>query len=93
MVGCPLALVLTTGYPLHHQSTFNTQSMNYKWKIEFAEHYQITPDGVMYNIRTGRKIKRTVNGYSVGYWIAGKFYTCARLRAHLMKINHEKKPF
>ena len=72
---------------------YNTHSMNYKWKIDFAEQYKLTPEGVMYNSLTGRKIKKTVNGYSVGYWIAGKFYTCARLREHLLRIKNIKSPF
>jgi hypothetical protein len=46
-----------------------TKSINFKWKISFNDSYKWTTDNELYNTKTMRKIKKTVNGYSVGYWI------------------------
>lgn len=40
-----------------------------------------------------REIKKTVNGYSVGYWINKKFWTLRNLKKHLVKIEKEICPF
>jgi hypothetical protein len=40
-----------------------------------------------------REIKKTVNGYSVGYWINKKFYTLENLRKQLVKIEKLDYPF
>lgn len=50
-----------------------TKSIVFKWKLQFAENYQWTTLNELYNTKTMRKIKKTVNGYSIGYWIDKKF--------------------
>ena len=40
-----------------------------------------------------REIKKTVNGYSIGYWIGKKFYTLENLRKQLVKIEKLDCPF
>lgn len=70
-----------------------TKSINFKWKISFNDSYKWTTDNELYNTKTMRKIKKTVNGYSVGYWIGKKFYTLNKLKKHLVKIKKTICPF
>jgi hypothetical protein len=60
-----------------------TKSITFRWNL--LDVYAITTDRKIYNKRTMREIKRCVNGYSVGYYLGGKFYT-------LDKINKLAKP-
>ena len=66
-----------------------TQSIAFKWKLDFNSDYQWTNSGKLYNTKTMREIKKTVNGYSVGYWIGKRFWTLPNLRKHLVKIENE----
>ena len=66
-----------------------TKSITFKWKLSFNDSYKWTQEGELYNSQTMRKIKKTVNGYSIGYWISGKFYTIKNLRKFL--VNHDGK--
>ena len=63
----------------------NTISNTYalKWRYKKEHNYQWTSCGKLFNIKTNRKIKKTVNGRSVGYWIKGKFITLNNLRNNL----------
>ena len=47
---------------------------------DFSESYKWTTTGQLYNTKTMREIKKTVNGYSVGYWINKKFWTLRNLK-------------
>ncbi len=62
-------------------------------ELSFAPNYQWTTKNDLYNTKTMRKINKTVNGYSVGYWIDKKFITLGNLRKHLVKIEHINCPF
>jgi len=64
-----------------------------KWRYIKLHYYQWTTCGKLINTRTGRKIKKTVNGRSIGYWIKGKFITLNNLRTQLEIIPKEKLPF
>ena len=70
-----------------------TKSIVFKWKLDFSDLYQWTSENELYNVKTMRKINKTLNGYSVGYWIAGKFYTVNNLRKYLVKIENKHLPF
>ena len=72
-----------------------TKSKHYDvvWQIDFAKHYMVTSDGIVINSLTGNVVSRTVKGYSIGYHIAGKFYTLNTLRNCLEKIHHIEMPF
>ncbi len=70
-----------------------TKSIVFKWKLDFTDLYKWTTEDELYNVKTMRKIKKTVNGYSVGYWICGKFITLESLRKHLVKIEKIHCPF
>ena len=70
-------------------------SINYtiKYELSFATHYKWLDDDSCYNIKTGRKIKQTIVGGSIGYCINGKFKTLTYLRKHLIKPKQEFLPF
>ena len=44
-------------------------------------------------MKTGKQIKKTLNGGSVGYWIASKFYTLNALKSQVELIPKEQTPF
>ena len=67
--------------------------MIFKWKTTLSDNYQWTDKGKLYNVKTGREIKKTVNGYSVGYWICGKFITLTKLKSTLVKVTDIHCPF
>jgi hypothetical protein len=72
-----------------------TLSVTYdlKWELKDARNYKFTADGKCVNTRTGRVIKKALNGYTVGYHIGGKFVSASALRPRLQKIEHVTCPF
>jgi len=70
-----------------------TKSITFKWKLSFNDNYQWSTENKLYNVKTMREIKKTVNGYSIGYWIGKKFYTLENLRKQLVKIEKLDCPF
>lgn len=74
----------------------NSISINYDLKYRYRKipYYQWTSCGKLINLKTNRKIKKTVNGRSVGYWIKGKFITLNNLKKDLGLIpKKEYCPF
>ena len=73
----------------------NTISINYtiKYELGFSSNYKWLNDNSCYNIKTGRKIKQTLVGGSIGYCINGKFHSLKFLRKHLIKPEKEICPF
>lgn len=70
-----------------------TKSIVFKWKLDFNSNYQWSSENELYNLKTMNKIKKTVNGYSIGYWICKKFYTIEKIRKCLVKIEKQYCPF
>jgi len=70
-----------------------TKIFNLVWELDYAPNYQFDKKGNCFNIKTGRQIKQTMIGYTVGYCIQGKFKSIKHLRKHLVKIKHIKTPF
>ena len=64
-----------------------------KWQVKFAPQYKFSADKKLYNCRTGREIKKTVNGGQVGYWICGNWWSLLNLRSQIEKIKKEPCPF
>ena len=62
-------------------------------EMPFSPHYKFTKCKKLFNTKTMREIKKTVNCYSVGYWISKKFYTLEDLRNCLVKIENGYCPF
>jgi len=75
------------------ERTTISKSYNLKWVVKFAPHYKFTDNGVLINCHRGKEIKRSLIGYTQGYYIEGKFYSLARLRNYLVKIKQNKIPF
>lgn len=64
-----------------------------KYVIDFADYYAFNHHKELYNLQTGRRIKKVMQGRSIGYNIKGKFYSLTRLRKHLVKPKVEDCPF
>lgn len=84
---------ITCLYNQQHQMIIISKSIVFNWKLDFTDLYKWTTTGQLYNTKTMREIKKTVNGYSVGYWINKKFWTLRNLKKHLVKIEKEICPF
>ena len=56
---------------------------NYKW----------SECGKLFNTKTGKQLKKTINSGSKGYWIGKKFITLENLRKQLVKIEDVEIPF
>lgn len=62
-----------------------------KWQFKEHNHYKITSCKKIINCQTGKIIKCTKNGGSVGYFIAKKFYKKATINDYIEKIPKLKK--
>ena len=53
----------------------NTISVTYelKWQIKNNEKYKWSTCKKLFNTQSGRQIKKTMNGRSIGYWIGKNF--------------------
>lgn len=73
----------------------NSISINYdlKWQIRNNEKYRWSTCKKLFNVKTGRQIKKTLNCRSVGYWIDRKFITLSKLKNELEIIPKQKTPF
>lgn len=73
----------------------NSISVKYalKWQCKFANHYKWTRCGKLFNMKTGKQIKKTLNGGSIGYWIASDFYTLQSLKTQIELIPKQQTPF
>lgn len=63
------------------------------WELKYSPNYKFTKRGICINTKTGRIIKKTLNGGSIGYCINGKFRSLKYLRPQLVKIKHIDCPF
>jgi hypothetical protein len=70
-----------------------TKHIEIRWEIEGIEGYFFGDDKNLYNIKTGRIIKQTINCYSNGYWIKKKFYTFGKLKPLLTRPQNYNVPF
>ena len=71
-------------------------STNYhlKWQFKNSENYKITSCGKIINCKTNRIIKETINGgYTIGFWINGKFIPKNKVNSMVEKINEIYCPF
>ena len=63
-----------------------------KWQHKVFNYYQWTPDGVLYNTKTGRKLKVVENSRCYGYNINGSFVSKTRLKQDkLIELIPEKQ--
>lgn len=89
MVGFPV----TTCYAQQHQMKTITISTTYTLKWYINDTYKVSTCGNVFNTKRGIKIKRVLNGGSVGYWIGKEFVTLKELRSRLNKIEDIEIPF
>ena len=61
-----------------------------KWQFKEYSHYKISTCKKIINCKTGRIIKCTKNGGSIGYFIAGKFYKKSDINNHIEVIPKSK---
>ena len=75
----------------------NTISISYAieltYKIKGYDNYSFAKDKNLYNLKTGRKLKRTINNRLVGYWFSKKFISLSALKPLLYKVKKEYCPF
>lgn len=64
-----------------------------KWELAETPWYRFTTDGTCINTKTGRRIKQTMCGRSIGYCINGRFMALNTLRPLLRKIDYIDCPF
>ncbi len=68
-----------------YKQGFITVNLKIKFILDFAPHYVWVLNNQCYNKRTGKFIKQSRCGGSIGYWIDGDFISCTALRPHLIK--------
>lgn len=75
----------------------NTISINrvieLRWQIIGHDHYFFGNDKKLYNIKSNREVKKTLNGRSIGYWIGKKFYSINKLKTILVRPKNFDIPF
>lgn len=64
-----------------------------KYQLKNATNYQFTTDKQCFNVKSGRRIKQTYCGGSIGYCINGKFRSLKSLRNELEIIPKIDCPF
>ena len=67
--------------------------INIKWDIVGHENYCFAEDKNMYNTKTGKLIKHTLNNRAKGWWIGKKFFTHNNLKPLLVKHKEDYCPF
>lgn len=70
-----------------------TKHIEIRWCIQGIDGYGFGHDKNLYNLKTGRIIKQTINNYSYGYWIGKKFFTLNKLKSLLIRPKHYNIPF
>lgn len=64
-----------------------------KYHLDFAPEYHWSKCNKCFNTKTGRQIKQTMCGRSIGYCVRGRFYSLNKLRDCLVKIEKSICPF
>jgi hypothetical protein len=64
-----------------------------KWQFKEYPHYKISACKKIINCKTGKIIKCTKNGGSIGYYISSKFYKKSDINSHIELIQTIKTPF
>jgi hypothetical protein len=69
------------------------KSLKQTYHIQGYEGYSFCDNKKLYNLKTGREIKQTINGGSYGYWIKGKYFTLKKLKPLLKRPENFECPF
>ena len=71
-----------------------TVNIKAKWQLKGKENYVWAEDKRLYNLRTGRMIKKTLKGLTPGYWIGKDFISLAEMKTRIELIpKRAKSPF
>jgi len=70
-----------------------SSSYHLKWQIKFATNYKITTCKKIINTKSGRILKKVLNGYSLGYWIGKKFIPISEMNKYCEHIEIINCPF
>lgn len=62
-----------------------SSNYNIEWTLKDYPNYGVTNKGIIINLKRGTILKKTMVGYSKGYYIDGKFMTLSKLRKVLIK--------
>lgn len=62
-----------------------SKTYNIEWTLKGCPNYGVTNKGIIINLKRGTILKKTMVGYSKGYYIDGKFMTLSKLRKVLIK--------
>lgn len=63
------------------------------WTLKFNNNYGFTSCGKCFNIKRGKELKQVMQGGSIGYNIAGRFYTITRLKKEFIKTPQKQNLF
>jgi len=70
-----------------------TKHIEIKWSIKGFDAYGFGTDKKLYNLKTGRELKQSMNCCSIGYWFNKKFITLKKLKPLLYKEKQNFCPF
>lgn len=70
-----------------------TKHLEVSFEIKGYSDYVVVKGGDIYNRKTGRKLKKTIVGYTKGVWFGKKFITEHQLMKLLIKVELIKCPF
>ena len=63
------------------------------YQVEGYENYGFGRDKCLYNLKTGRKIKKCLKGYTRGFNLSGKFVSQNKIKPLLVRIEKSNCPF
>ena len=70
-----------------------TKVIEIAYEIRGVYGYAFGKDKCLYNTRTNRKLKHTINGGRLGWWIGKKFYSHNVLKPLLVRPTKAHCPF
>lgn len=68
-------------------------SISVKWMVNGYPDYGFGEDKNLYNLKTNRRLKQSINGGSIGYWIGKQFITLHKIRTLLYRQTKCRCPF
>lgn len=70
-----------------------TSSYHLKYQLKGIPGYAFADNKKLYNLQRQTEVKKTLIGYTVGFWIKGKFYSLKALKPLLEKYQEDDCPF
>lgn len=63
-----------------------------KWRLRGYDNYGITAKGIMINLTRNTTVKKTVKGYTKGYYLSGKFKSLSQINS-MAYVDNVTVPF